>query len=87
MDQTIINLAIGALGTLVMFLLNAVWNAIKDLQKTDNQLSQKVSDVKELIVGNYVKRDEFTKQFDELFKLLRSIETAINDRFDKKADK
>lgn len=87
MDQTIINIAIAAIGALIMFLLNAVWNAIKDLQKADEKISEQVNKVEVLIVGNYVKREEFTRQFDEMFKLLRSIENSINERFDKKADK
>lgn len=87
MDQSIINAAIGALGTLIMFLLNAVWGAIKDLQKADDKISDQVNKVRVLIVGNYVRREEFTRQFDEMFKLLRSIEHSINDRVDKKADK
>lgn len=83
MDQTIINWLLGGFGALIGFLLNAVWQAVKDLQSADKQLVEKVSQIEVLVAGTYVKKDEFMPQMNALFAKLDKIE----DKIDKKADK
>lgn len=39
MDQTIINWLLAGFGALIGFLLNAVWQAVKDLQNADKALA------------------------------------------------
>ncbi len=41
MDQTLINWLLGGFGALIGFLLNAVWQAVKDLQAADKSLVEK----------------------------------------------
>lgn len=83
MDQTIVNWLLGGFGALIGFLLNAVWQAVKDLQTSDKALAEKVSYINVLIAGDYVKRDELTSISNALFNKLDRIEEKI----DKKADK
>lgn len=83
MDQQIINWVIGAFGTLLGFLLNAVWQAVKDLEKADKELADKLSKIEVLVAGNYVKKDELDVRLDALFGKLDRIE----DKLDKKVDK
>ena len=83
MDQTIVNWMLAGFGGLIGFLLNAVWQAVKDLQKTDKELATKVSEIEVLVAGAYVKKDEFTSSVNALFAKLDRIE----DKIDKKADK
>jgi len=83
MDQTFINWLLGGFGALIGFLLNAVWQAVKDLQKADKELSEKVSSIEVLVAGAYVKKDEFLGSVNALFAKLDRIE----DKIDKKADK
>jgi hypothetical protein len=83
MDQQFFNWVIGALGALLGFLLNAVWQAVKDLQDADKDLTDKVSKIEVLVAGDYVKKDEFNSRIDALFGKLDRIE----DKIDNKADK
>lgn len=83
MDQTIINWLLAGFGALIGFLLNAVWQAVKDLQNADKKLVEKVSQIEVLVAGAYVKKDEFMSQMNALFAKLDKIE----DKIDRKADK
>lgn len=83
MDQTIINWVLAGFGGLVGFLLNSVWQAVKDLQTADKELATKVSEIEVLVAGAYVKKDELTSSVNALFAKLDRIE----DKIDKKADK
>ena len=83
MDQTIINWLLAGFGALIGFLLNVVWQAVKDLQTADKVLAEKVGNIEVLVAGAYVRKDEFTSQMNALFAKLDKIE----DKLDKKADK
>ena len=83
MDQTIVNWLLGGFGALIGFFLNAVWQAVRDLQAADTKLASKVSEIEILVAGDYLRRDDFTHTVEALFKKLDKIE----DKLDKKADK
>lgn len=83
MDQTIINWLLSGFGALIGFLLKAVWQAVKDLQNADKELTKKVSEIEVLVAGAYVKKDEFGASVAALFAKLDRIE----DKLDGKADK
>lgn len=83
MDQTIINWLLGGFGALIGFLLNAVWQAVKDLQKSDQALVQKVGELEVLVAGDYVRKEELQNSIKALFAKLDKIE----DKIDRKADK
>jgi len=82
-DQVIINWLLAGFGALIGFLLNAVWQAVKDLQAADKSLASKVAEIEILVAGDYLRRDDFTHTVEALFKKLDKIE----DKLDKKADK
>lgn len=65
------------------FLLHSVWEAVKDLQKADTELTKRVSEIEVLVAGNYVTRQEFDRVIDKLFNKLDAIEMKL----DKKADR
>ncbi len=83
MDQTIINWLLAGFGALIGFLLNAVWQAVKDLQTADKVLAEKVGSIEVLVAGAYVKKDEFAHTIEALFAKL----DKIKDKLDKKVDK
>lgn len=83
MDQTLINWLLGGFGALIGFLLNAVWQAVKDLQASDTKLADKVAEIEILVAGDYLRRDDFQHTVEALFKKLDKIE----DKLDKKVDK
>lgn len=83
MNQELINWLLLGFGSLIGFLLNAVWQAVKDLQVADKELAGKVSGIEVLVAGDYVKKEEFSNTVTALFTKLDRIE----DKIDKKADK
>jgi len=83
MDQAIINWLLAGFGALIGFLLNAVWQAVKDLQDADKELASKVAEIEVLVAGAYVRKDEFIQSVNALFTKLDRIE----DKLDKKVDK
>ena len=83
MSQELINWLLLGFGSLIGFLLNAVWQAVKDLQSADKELASKVAEIEVLVAGDYVKREEFNQTVTALFSKLDRIE----DKIDKKADK
>lgn len=84
MDQQIINWLLGIFGALIGFLMNAIWQAVKDLQKADKELTEKVGTIEVLVAGEYVKKDQFEKYADAVFKKLDRIEEKLDGKADKK---
>ena len=68
---------------LLGFLLNAVWQAVKDLQRADNELTKRVSEIEVLVAGNYVTRQEFDRVVERLFAKLDSIDRKLDSKVDK----
>ncbi len=83
MDQTIVNWILTGLGTLLGFLLNAVWQAVKDLQSADKQLADKVATIEILVAGEYVRKEDFERTIQRLFEKLDHME----EKFDRKMEK
>jgi hypothetical protein len=83
MEQELINWLVGGFGALVGFLLKVMWEAVKDLQSADLELTSKVNSIEVLVAGNYVSRDEFDKVISRLFLKL----DVIDDKLTKKADR
>jgi len=82
-SQEFINVLIGVLGSITGFMLRQVWQAVKDLQRDDKLLSEKVASIEKLVAGDYMRRDEFNMTTTALFTKLDRIE----DKLDKKQDK
>jgi CHASE3 domain sensor protein len=83
MDQTIVNWMLAGFGGLIGFLLNAVWQAVKDLQKADTDLTKKVSEIEVLVAGAYVKKDDTDKLSNAIFAKLDRIEDKLDGKVDK----
>lgn len=83
MDQTIVNWMLAGFGGLIGFLLNAVLQDVKDLQKADTELTKKVSEIEVLVAGAYVKRDDFNELSKALFNKLDRIEDKLDSKVDK----
>ena len=83
MDQIIINWLLSVFGALLGFLLNAVWQAVKELQDGDKELATKISEIEVLVAGDYVKKGEFSSVVTALFKKLDRIEDKIDTKKDK----
>ena len=79
MDQAIINWIIGLGGTVIGIFIKSMLDSIKDLQRSDKEMSERVGSVEVLVAGTYVKRDE-------LRELMRKLE-QIDAKLDRKANK
>ena len=79
MDQTIINWIIGLCGTIIGIFIKSMLDSIKDLQKSDKEMADRVGSIEVLVAGTYVKRDE-------LRELMRKLE-QIDAKLDRKANK
>lgn len=83
MEQTIVNWVMTAAGAILGFLLNSVWQAVKDLQTADKQLADKVATIEILVAGEYVRKDDFERTIQRLFEKLDHME----EKFDRKMEK
>ena len=79
MDQAIINWIIGLGGTVIGIFIKSMLDSIKDLQRLDKEMSERVGSIEVLVAGTYVKRDE-------LRELMRKLE-QIDAKLDRKANK
>ena len=82
--QTAFNIVLGAFGALVGWLLNTLYNSMKDLTKADQVLADKVQTIEVLVAGHYLPRQEFDGKMDALFKKLDKIEDKLDAKLDKK---
>jgi hypothetical protein len=83
MEQSLINWLLTGFGALIGFLLNAVWQAVKDLQVADKAMAEKVGQIEVLVAGNYLRRDDFEHTIEALFKKLDKIEDKLDGKMDK----
>lgn len=81
--QTVINILIGLVASVGGWWCKTMWDTISELQKKDTALAREVAEVKILVAGAYIKRDEFSTAVTALFRKL----DKIDDKLDKKADK
>ena len=68
---------------LLGFLLNAVSQAVKDLQRADNELTKRVSEIEVMVAGNYETRQEFDRVVERLYAKLDSIDRKLDSKVDK----
>ena len=83
MEQMMINWLLGGFGTLIGFLMHILWQAVKDLQSSDKDMNDKISDIEVLVAGSYMTRAELTEIMKTVFTKLDRIEQKL----DKKADR
>lgn len=83
MYQELINSAIGLVSGLLIWVVKSLWDAVRDLQKSDRELTDKINNIEVLVAGDYVKREDFRMDMDRLFKKLDAIEQKIDGKVDK----
>jgi len=77
------NIAVALSGFLGGWWVKTIWESLKDLQKTDKDLAEKVSQMEVLVAGQYIRRDEFDRTATAIFVKL----DKIYDRLESKVDK
>jgi outer membrane murein-binding lipoprotein Lpp len=93
-DQTLLNLIVMGLCSLLGFFLNQIWAAVKELQAKDAQLAkdlkesndkviEKMMTLEILVAGNYVRREDLDSKVTALFSKLDRIEDKLDNKVDK----
>ena len=83
MEQIMINWLLGWFGTLIGFLMHILWQAVKDLQSSDKDMNDKISDIEVLVAGSYMTRAELTEIMKTVFTKLDRIECKLDKKEDK----
>lgn len=83
MDQQLFNIVIGVAGALGGWWMKAMWEGLKDLQRTDHELTQQVNNLQVLVAGQYMRREEFDKLSQAIFAKLDRIEDKLDNKVDK----
>ena len=86
-QQQLFNILVGVSGTLGGWWLKVMWGALKDLQRADKELAEKVSGIEVLVAGQYVKKEEYTTGIERMGAAIFHKLDRIEDKLDHKADK
>lgn len=81
--QVAFNIVLGAFSALAGWLLNTLYNSMKDLTRADKELTDKVQSIEVLVAGHYPTRTEFETKIDAVFRKLDSIESKIDRKVDR----
>lgn len=81
--QIFFDVAVGVIGLMGGWILNTVWEAVKDLQAADKELTEKVSSIELLVAGRYVTRDEFNNTLSQVFNKLDIIKDIVSQKADR----
>jgi hypothetical protein len=81
--QIFFDVAVAVIGAMGGWILNTVWVSVKELQKANKDLADKVGEIEVLVAGRYMTRDEFNNTLAQVFNKL----DTIRDMIAKKADR
>ena len=81
--QELVNTLFALVGVLGGWWMKAMWDAVKELEKADRELSKQVGDLKVLVAGNYVRTERFDTLSSALFSKLDRIENKLDQKVDK----
>jgi hypothetical protein len=81
--QEIINYAFAVCGFLGGWVLKVVWESIKEMQKADIKLTEKVSQIELLVAGQYVKNERFEAVIAKLFDKIDKIHDIVQTKADR----
>lgn len=77
------NIAVALSGFLGGWWVKTIWESLKDLQKEDQKLSDKVAHIEVLVAGQYVRKSDFDRTADALFIKLDKIYEKLDTKVDK----
>jgi len=81
--QIFFDVAVAVIGAMGGWILNTVWVAVKELQKADKELAEKVGEIEVLVAGRYMTRDEFNQTLSQVFSKLDTIRDMIAQKADR----
>ncbi len=81
--QIFFDVGVAVIGAMGGWILNTVWNAVKELQKADKELAEKVADIEVLVAGRYITREEFNQTLNQVFERLDRIRDLLSLKVDR----
>ena len=81
--QFVFNILLTLTATLGGWVLRSIHEAVKDLQKNDEHLADKIQSIELLVAGNYVQKADMQRAMDALFNKLDRIENKLDRKVDK----
>lgn len=81
--QTGINAVFALAGALAGYVLKTTHEAMRDLQKADDELTDKLQRVEVLVAGQYVHKNDMERLSTALFAKLDKIENKLDGKADK----
>jgi hypothetical protein len=81
--QIFFDVAVAVIGALGGWILNTVWTAVKELQKADKELAEKVGEIEVLVAWRYVTHDEFDHTLSQVFAKLDTIRDMLAKKVDR----
>lgn len=81
--QIFFDVGVAVIGAMGGWILNTVWNAVKELQKADKELAEKVGEIEVLVAGRYITREEFNSTFNQVFERLDRIRDMLSQKADR----
>ena len=81
--QIFFDAGVAIIGAMGGWILNTVWNAVKELQKADKELAEKVADIEVLVAGRYITREEFNQTLNQVFERLDRIRDLLSLKVDR----
>ena len=96
LDQTLINYLMAGFGAAISFILQVIWEGLRELQKCDLDITSKISQIQLLVAGEYVKKEDlerstnmqreyFEKSLTALFAKLDKIENKLDGKMDRES--
>jgi hypothetical protein len=81
--QIFFDVAVAVIGAMGGWILNTIWVAVKELQKADKELAEKVGEIEVLVAGRYMTREEFNHTLSQVFGKLDTIRDMIAMKADR----
>lgn len=81
--QIFFDVGVAIIGAMGGWILNTVWNAVKELQRADKELAEKVADIEVLVAGRYITREEFNQTLNQVFERLDRIRDLLSLKVDR----
>ena len=81
--QALFNIAIGIAGALGGWVVRTLWESMRELQREDRALADRIGAIDVLVAGQYVRREHFEAQMTKLFEKLDRIDFKLDAKADK----
>lgn len=76
-------IAVGAIGALIGYVLHGLDARLDRQSEIDDALADKVQRIEVLVAGEYIRRDEVSRMFSELFRKIDIILMKLDEKADK----